>query len=156
MVYYPLLPPPPARRRIPRQFSISAILVLTTVVAVGVSLFKKGGVGSLLFEDGGLFVVVGMLAAMLALVGVAIALSKLPAPIAGAVCVATLLVLAIATIAVSEHWYEFRLGMHRLLGLSLKEKRHVDLAVFWSCVSAASMGLGSMLGYGIALSRERT
>jgi hypothetical protein len=155
MVQYPLLPPPPARRRMPRQFSISSIFVLTTVVAVGVSLFKKDGLGVLLFEDGGLFVLVGMLVAMLAIVGIAIALAKLPSPLAGAVCIATLIGLCAATIGISEHLFDVRVEIHRLLGPSLNKKKHVDLVVFWSCVAAASIGLGSMLGYAIARSRER-
>jgi hypothetical protein len=156
VVHYPLLPPPPARRRIPHQFSISAILILTTVVAVGVSLFKKDGVGVLLFEDGGMFVVLGMLAAMLALVVIAFALSKLPAPIAAAVCVATLIGLAIAIVVASEQWLEVREVIQRLLGKSFKKQKYIDLVVFWLCVSAASIALGSMLGYGIASSRDHS
>jgi predicted permease len=155
MVHHPLLPLPPARRRIPWQFSISAIIIFTTVVAVVVLLFMEDGIGILLFADGGLFVVLGMLAEMLALVGMAITLSKLPAPVAASVCVATLICLAIAIVAVSEQWFEVREEIQRLLGKSFKKQKHIDLVVFWLYFSAATIGLGSMLGYGIDLSRDR-
>lgn len=155
MVRYPLLPQPQARRRIPRQFSISSILVLTTIVAVAIALFKEDGFGVVMLRDGGLFVIAGMVASMIMLVAIAMVLSKLPSPAAGAICVAMLIGVAIATVAVSNGWYDAREYIHRLLGPSRDAKKYVELVIFWAGFLAISCVSGTILGYGIALSRER-
>lgn len=118
------------------------MFLLTTVVALGVSLFKEGG----------LFVVTGMLAAMLSLVGIAMALSQLRAAVAGMACAATLICLAVVAIVASERWYEVRARLSRFLGASLGD---YDLLGFWACVMAATIALGATLGWAIAVSQER-
>ena len=141
---YPLIPPP-MRRRSPWQFSIRSLFLLTAVVAVGATLFKHGG----------LAIVAGMLVAMLALVVIAKLLSQLPAPFAGAACVASLIGVAVAAIAVSDRWYEIRELLARWLGPSINNSERMDLVAFWACVLGSTIALGAILGWGMSLSQER-